>query len=76
MTARYNTVVDIPRSTPAGPSNHSRTFVMVYNWDDKEAECYRLYVVERKSLDDVIAFWEARGFTPRCVCFAHDFATT
>jgi hypothetical protein len=40
---------------------------MVYNWDDKEAECYRLYVVERKSLDDVIAFWEARGFTPRCV---------
>lgn len=38
---------------------------MVYNWDDKEAECYRLYVEEKKSLDEVIAYWEAQGFTPR-----------
>jgi len=38
---------------------------MVYNWDDKEAECYRLYVEEKKSLDEVIAHFEARGFTPR-----------
>jgi hypothetical protein len=38
---------------------------MVYNWDDKEAECYRLYVEEKKSLDEVIAYWETRGFTPR-----------
>ncbi|OAL54109.1 hypothetical protein IQ07DRAFT_560794 [Pyrenochaeta sp. DS3sAY3a] len=37
---------------------------MVYNWDDKEAECYRLYVEERRSLDEVIAYWEQRGFTP------------
>lgn len=40
---------------------------MVYNWDDKEAECYRLYVEEKKNLDEVIAYWEARGFTPRYV---------
>ena len=40
---------------------------MVYNWDDKEAECYRLYVEEKKSLDEVIAYWETRGFTPRYV---------
>jgi len=40
---------------------------MVYNWDDKEAECYRLYVEERKSLDEVIASWAAKGFTPRYV---------
>jgi hypothetical protein len=40
---------------------------MVYNWDDKEAECYRLYVEEKKSLDEVIAYWEVRGFTPRYV---------
>jgi hypothetical protein len=40
---------------------------MVYNWDDKEAECYRLYVEEKRSLDDVVAYWEARGFTPRYV---------
>ena len=38
---------------------------MVYNWDGKEAECYRLYVAERKSLDEVVEYWEQRGFTPR-----------
>ncbi|KAH7390799.1 hypothetical protein DE146DRAFT_618893 [Phaeosphaeria sp. MPI-PUGE-AT-0046c] len=37
---------------------------MVYNWDDKEGECYRLYVEEKHSLDEVISFWEVRGFTP------------
>lgn len=40
---------------------------MVYHWDDKETECYRLYVEEKKSLDEVIAYWEARGFTPRYI---------
>ena len=40
---------------------------MVYFWDDKEAVCYRLYVEERKSLEEVIAYWEVRGFTPRYV---------
>lgn len=40
---------------------------MVYNWDGKEAECYRLYVSEKKSLDEVIDYWEQRGFTPRQV---------
>lgn len=40
---------------------------MVYSWDDKEAVCYRLYVEERKSLEEVIAYWEVRGFTPRYV---------
>lgn len=38
---------------------------MVYHWDDKEAECYRLYVEEKRSLDEVISYWESRGFTPR-----------
>jgi DUF2075 family protein len=40
---------------------------MVYNWDDKEAECYRLYVEEKKSLDEVISHFEAQGFTPRYI---------
>lgn len=40
---------------------------MVYEWDGKEAECYRLYVEEKKSLDEVMAFWEQHGFTPRYV---------
>ncbi len=40
---------------------------MVYHWDDKEADCYRLYVEEKKSLAEVIAYWKNKGFTPRCV---------
>jgi hypothetical protein len=40
---------------------------MVYNWDGKEADCYRLYVQEKRSLDEVIEYWEQRGFTPRYV---------
>ena len=38
---------------------------MVYSWDDKEAACYKLYVEERMSLEDVMSYWEMRGFTPR-----------
>ncbi|ORY14156.1 hypothetical protein BCR34DRAFT_451940, partial [Clohesyomyces aquaticus] len=37
---------------------------MVYNWDGKEDECFRLYVQEKKSLDEVLQYWEGRGFTP------------
>lgn len=40
---------------------------MVYSWDDKEVDCYRLYVEEKRSLDEVVSYWEVRGFTPRCV---------
>ncbi|KAF3002640.1 hypothetical protein E8E13_009213 [Curvularia kusanoi] len=46
---------------------------MVYHWDDKETECYRLYVEEKKSLDEVIAYWEARGFTPSKRAFQTQF---
>ncbi|KAH7394431.1 hypothetical protein BKA66DRAFT_300439 [Pyrenochaeta sp. MPI-SDFR-AT-0127] len=46
---------------------------MVYNWDDKEAECYRLYVEEKRSLDEVISYWEIRGFTPSKRAFQTQF---
>ncbi|KAF1851517.1 uncharacterized protein K460DRAFT_324467 [Cucurbitaria berberidis CBS 394.84] len=46
---------------------------MVYNWDDKEAECFRLYVEERQSLDEVISYWEIRGFTPSKRAFQTQF---
>ncbi|KAH7086436.1 hypothetical protein FB567DRAFT_71123 [Paraphoma chrysanthemicola] len=46
---------------------------MVYNWDDKEAECYRLYVEEKRNLDEVIAYWEVRGFTPSKRAFQTQF---
>ncbi|PVI08338.1 hypothetical protein DM02DRAFT_713699 [Periconia macrospinosa] len=46
---------------------------MVYHWDGKEAECYRLYVQEKKSLDEVIEYWEQRGFTPSKRAFQTQF---
>lgn len=56
-------------------SSHARSLAanstckMVYSWDDKEAECYRLYVEEKRSLDEVVSYWELRGFTPRYVSY-------
>ena len=38
---------------------------MVYDWEHKEAECYRLYVEERKSLDEVMDYFKQKGFAPR-----------
>ncbi|KAF2107555.1 hypothetical protein BDV96DRAFT_505867 [Lophiotrema nucula] len=46
---------------------------MVYNWDGKHDECYRLYVTEKKSLDEVIKYWEALGFTPSKRAFQTQF---
>ncbi|KAF2677797.1 hypothetical protein K458DRAFT_446791 [Lentithecium fluviatile CBS 122367] len=46
---------------------------MVYNWDGKEAECYQLYVQEKRSLDEVIEYWEQRGFTPSKRAFQTQF---
>ncbi|KAK7520511.1 uncharacterized protein IWZ02DRAFT_266346 [Phyllosticta citriasiana] len=37
---------------------------MVYEWEGKEADSYRLYVEERRSLDEVMEYWKLRGFTP------------
>lgn len=41
---------------------------MGYDWSDKEADCFRLYVQEGKSMDDVIDwFRREKGFAPRYV---------
>ncbi|KAI9724693.1 MAG: hypothetical protein M1828_003562 [Chrysothrix sp. TS-e1954] len=38
---------------------------MVYDWEGKENECYRLYVEERKSLDEVARYFKnEHGFAP------------
>lgn len=60
------------RTGPLAQFDHQRrqsaiALDMVYNWDDKEFDCYRLYVEEKRSLDDVLSYWETRGFTPRYV---------
>lgn len=48
---------------------YNTILAIMYSWDDKKAECYRLYVEENKNLDEVISYWEVRGFTPRLVAF-------
>ncbi|KAH9880766.1 hypothetical protein IAQ61_001060 [Plenodomus lingam] len=62
----------LPYPTPALLVREPRAEEM-YHWDDKEAECYRLYVEEKKSLDEVIAYWEAQGFTPSKRAFQTQF---
>ncbi|KAF1971643.1 hypothetical protein BU23DRAFT_555818 [Bimuria novae-zelandiae CBS 107.79] len=46
---------------------------MVYNWDGKEEECYRLYVNEKRSLNEVVEYWRQRGFTPSKRAFQTQF---
>ncbi|KAF2493971.1 hypothetical protein BU16DRAFT_573344 [Lophium mytilinum] len=46
---------------------------MVYDWDGKEADCYRLYVEEKKSLDEVVEFWKDKGFVPSKRAFQTQF---
>ncbi|KAK4987839.1 hypothetical protein LTR28_001809, partial [Elasticomyces elasticus] len=47
---------------------------MVYDWDDKEATCHKMYVEERQSLDDVMAFFKRElGFVPSKRAFQTQF---
>ncbi|KAK8238926.1 hypothetical protein HDK77DRAFT_447242 [Phyllosticta capitalensis] len=46
---------------------------MVYEWEGKEADSYRLYVEERRSLDEVMEYWKLRGFTPSKRAFQTQF---
>ncbi|KAH7065525.1 hypothetical protein B0J12DRAFT_560291 [Macrophomina phaseolina] len=46
---------------------------MVYDWEGKEAECYRIYVEEKKSLDEVMEYWKQREFTPSKRAFQTQF---
>jgi hypothetical protein len=41
---------------------------MVYDWENKEELCYRLYIEEKKSLEEIMDFMkEHHKFTPRYV---------
>lgn len=49
-------------------SSQNNSVKMVYEWEDKEAECYQLYVEERKSLDEVMQHMkDVHNFNPRSV---------
>lgn len=41
---------------------------MVYDWENKEELCYRLYIEEKKSLEEIMEFMkEHHKFAPRYV---------
>ena len=41
---------------------------MVYEWDtSKRDECYRMYITEKKPLEEIIEFYRAQNFVPRYV---------
>jgi hypothetical protein len=41
---------------------------MVYDWENKEDICYRMYIEEKKSLEDIMEYMkEHHKFAPRYV---------
>lgn len=40
---------------------------MVYEWDDKRDACYVMYIMENKSLDEIMEFYKNKSFAPRYV---------
>ncbi|KAF7864014.1 hypothetical protein EAF04_006979 [Stromatinia cepivora] len=47
---------------------------MVYDWDDKEEVCYRMYIDEKKSLEEIMEFMkETMSFNPSKRAFQTQF---
>jgi len=39
---------------------------MVYDWDSgKEETCYRMYIEEKRSLEEIMEYFKNQNFTPR-----------
>jgi hypothetical protein len=39
---------------------------MVYDWENKEAVCYKLYIEEKKSLEEIMEYMkQEHQFAPR-----------
>jgi hypothetical protein len=44
---------------------------MVYDWENKEEICYRMYIEEKKSLEEIMEYMKTEHkFAPRYVCSA------
>ncbi|KAH0553053.1 hypothetical protein GP486_006754 [Trichoglossum hirsutum] len=43
---------------------------MVYDWEDKEDICYRMYIEEKKSLEEIMEFMKTERTVVRCDAFA------
>ena len=45
-----------------------RAVKMVYDWENKEEICYRMYIEEKKSLEEIMEYMkEEHKFAPRYV---------
>jgi len=43
-----------------------RDIAMVYDWDDKREACFRMYVQEKKTLEEIKEYFRQElGFAPR-----------
>lgn len=41
---------------------------MTYDWEGKEDLCYKMYIIDKKSLEDIMEFYrETENFTPRYI---------
>ena len=46
--------------------NRQSKFTMVYDWENKEEICYRMYIEEKKSLEEIMEYMkEELKFAPR-----------
>lgn len=63
-TRRASRIAHSPRQRPLWAD----TGKMVYDWENKEEICYRLYIEEKKSLEEIMEFMkEHHKFAPRYV---------
>ena len=52
----------------APAKSREKTPRMVYDWEGKEELCYKLYITENKSLEEIMEFFKVtQDFTPRYV---------
>lgn len=41
---------------------------MTYDWEGKEDLCYKMYIIDKKSLEDIMEFYrQTENFTPRYI---------
>jgi hypothetical protein len=61
-----STLITKDAANNEGAGQNSAPRSMVYDWDEHEKTCYRLYIDERKSLEDIMEHLRVHHkFTPR-----------
>lgn len=41
---------------------------MTYDWEGKEDVCYKMYIIDKKPLEEIMEFYrETENFTPRYI---------